>query len=131
MKEVQRPVVLFVGDDADISKVTIPDDSLLVGYDARPADRKPQWVLSPEGDEILSIWHADHLAGLTCPQCQDTKEKAGFLVHHNEQGFIGVFQCSNCGLISFPQWRVNPPKNILYQTEQQRLNHEGEESIIG
>lgn len=108
------PVIMFVDADADISKVTIPDDSLLVGFDARPAQRTPEWVLGPEGNHLYSVWHADDLVGLTCPVCDDTKEKHGYLFHHNDEGMIGVFQCSNCGTITFPEWRVNPPANKLY-----------------
>ena len=107
------PVVMFV-EGVDLTKVKIPDDSLLVGFDQRPLDRVPEWVIGPEGTTIHQIWKPDYLVGMTCPQCQDRREKPGYIFQPDGSSFIGVFSCLNCGLVVFPEWlRGIPAKEVI------------------
>jgi hypothetical protein len=97
----------------------VPDDTLLVGYASRSAERPPQFVMHPEspvplkikqtqvpevllpGSDIVaqpSKWVNNWVLmdGLTCPGCQDLQTKDGYELDTPPELPDFVVQCRSC-----------------------------------
>lgn len=100
---MSKPVILFVGNDVDLIRAKLPDDSILVGWAGQPLERTPDWFIGPTGEFVHFIKGTGTAHNLACDVCSDRADKQGYLFHEDGSGMAGVFQCSKCAAYVFLQ----------------------------
>ena len=94
---MSKPVILFVGNDTELIKAKLPDDSILVGWAGQPLERTPEWVVGPTGEFVHFIVGTGTAHNLACDVCADKADKQGYRFHEDGSGMAGIFQCGKCG----------------------------------